>query len=117
MQAGSISVLLGMLQLSDQISEQISEPAPELDVRPAPSPPPLSEGGKSEGVPDAPGLSDGVHAVVLALLSVLDTTLRGTLIALIAVIDPTLVTLGVPATAHDARSDCAGLQTMLTDCA
>jgi hypothetical protein len=85
MQAGSISVLLGMLQISDQISDQISEPAPELDVRPAPSPPPLSEGGKSEGVPDAPGLSDGVHAVVLALLSVLDTTLRGPLIELIAV--------------------------------
>jgi uncharacterized phage infection (PIP) family protein YhgE len=33
-----ISVLLGMLQLSDQLSDQISEPAPELDVRPAPSP-------------------------------------------------------------------------------
>ena len=93
MQAGSISVLLGMLQISDQISEQISEPAAsELDVRPAPSPPPLSEGGKSEGVPDAPGLSDGVHAVVLALLSVLDTTLQGPLIALIEVVDPTLVT-------------------------
>ena len=108
MQAGSISVLLGMLQLSDQISDQISEPAPELDVRPAPSPPPLSEGGKSEGVPDAPGLSDGVHAVVLALLSVLDTTLRGPLIALIAVVDPTLVTraaLRVPATAL-MGSDC-----------
>ena len=66
-----------MLQISEQISEKISEPASEPDVRAAPSPPaPMSEGGKSEGVPDAPGLSDGVHAVVLALLSVPDTTLK-----------------------------------------